>query len=471
MFSSWSWLNSSAKRRAQLQREFVTEMRILAKLRHPCVVTVMGAVLSGKREPMLVMELMEHGSLRSLLQNKVVPFDELASSITQDVAQGMLFLHQSGIVHSDLKTSNVLVDARFRAKIADFGLTRRFKVQRLLLGPAGTPSFMAPELLRGGANTTASDVYAFGILLYEVQAREEPYANEDIRLVCDAVADQAAHVEKRPLIPPDTPDVMGVLMKDCWQSLAELRPNFEEISRRLKTMASNQLPLQQERRQRVDSLLNDVFPPRIAEALRNGRKVEPEHHDVVTIFFSDIMGFTDISATLPAEKVSAMLDRLYSEFDNLSTRMRVFKVETIGDAYMGVCNLVEDQKDDHARRIAHFAAGAIEAAGRTVIDLDDPARGCVNLRVGFHSGCVVANVVGTRNPRYCLFGDTVNTASRMESNSERNRIHCSSESAQHLRRQAPEVVLTSRGRIPIKGKGELETFWVEVPPAVLVCEL
>ena len=99
-------------------------------------------------------------------------------------------------------------------------------------------------------------------------------------------------------------------------------------------------------------------------------------------------------------------------------------------------------------------------ANQTLIDIDDPKKGFVCIRAGFHSGSVVSNVVGSRNPRYCLFGDTVNLSSRMESNSSPNRIHCSDTSARLLQEQAPLLPLLPRGKVMIKGKGYMNTFYV-----------
>ena len=188
--------------------------------------------------------------------------------------------------------------------------------------------------------------------------------------------------------------------------------------------------------------------------------MDADRTELATMFFSDIVGFTNISSVLTPDEVSDMLDRLYLKFDALSIKYDVFKIETIGDAYVAVANLVEKQVDDHAKRIAQFAMGALQAAADTPVLVDEPSLGHVRIRVGMHSGPVIARVVGSRNPRYCVFGDTVNVTARMESNSKAGRIQCSDRCASVLQLQYPDVSLTSRGAIQIKGKGEMVTFFV-----------
>jgi len=455
---------------SKLKLDFVKEMRQLSKLRHPCITTVMGAIISKREEPMLVMEFMQHGSLYDLLHNNTLIIEgNFVLPILRDIAQGIRFLHAAmpQVIHGDLKSQNVLVDSKFRAKVADFGLSQKKKV-----GSTGTPFWMAPELLRRECeNSSMTDVYSFGIILYEVYSRKNPYEGEDYKEVLRGVANP--DVNKRPPVPPSCPPPIQSLMTDCLHAIPENRPTFEELDKRLKRLdvetvapmgklvVSKQASKEaREAAGRTEDLLFEVFPKHIAQALRDGKKVDPESRDVVTIFFSDIVGFTNISSTLSPLKVSQMLDRLYSNFDDLSRKHDIFKVETIGDAYMAVTNLVKDQPDDHAKRIAEFSIEALKGANETLIDLDDESLGYVNIRVGFHSGPVVANVVGSMNPRYCLFGDTVNTASRMESNSELNRIHCSQQAAKLLRAQDDTIKIRSRGVITVKGKGDMRTYWV-----------
>jgi len=125
-------------------------------------------------------------------------------------------------------------------------------------------------------------------------------------------------------------------------------------------------------------------------------------------------------------KVSEMLDRL-------ADKHHIFKVETIGDACMGVTNLDGSEYDTHVKQVAEYAQDAVRAASEILIDEDNPSLGYVQIRVGFNSGPVVSNAIGSLNPRYGIFGDTVNTASRMESNSMPGKIHCSFASAQLLK--------------------------------------
>ena len=124
-----------------------------------------------------------------------------------------------------------------------------------------------------------------------------------------------------------------------------------------------------------------------------------------------------------------------------------------------------DENATHVKQIAEFAVEAVAAASNIVIDEDDPSAGYLHVRVGFHSGPVVSNVIGSLNPRYALFGDTMNTAARMEGLSTSDRIQCSDASARLLKEQAPDFPLRRRGKVAVKGKGHMTTNWVGSTPS------
>ncbi|OXB64352.1 hypothetical protein ASZ78_009935, partial [Callipepla squamata] len=194
-------------------------------------------------------------------------------------------------------------------------------------------------------------------------------------------------------------------------------------------------------RQLAEDLLHQMLPKSVAKQLRKCQKVEAENYDQVTIFFSDIVGFTSIAASCTPLQVVEMLNNLYICFDSRIESYDVYKVETIGDAYMVASGLPERNGTKHADEIAKMSLDLV-AAVRQVVIPHTPA-GRLQLRAGIHTGPCVAGVVGYKMPRYCLFGDTVNTASRMESTS----LH-----------DAYEIEL--RGEIEVKGKGKMKTYWL-----------
>jgi guanylate cyclase len=453
---------------SRLKKDFINEMRLLSRLRHPCITTVMGAVIAPTVDPMLVMEYMEYGSLHDLLHNETMSAGgEILLQIIRDIVQGIQFLHASKppILHGDIKAKNILVDSRFRAKVADFGFSH-FKTGKNSNILKGTPFFMAPEYLRRRTEYNAAcDIYSLGMIFYEIYAISDPFEGEDPRKILPKICHP--RINKRPPVPEACPPKMAEIMKKCWGSNPFFRPSAKDLDYILLELSPKDAePLESAQGgfkdgiKRKPTSLYDVFPKHIADVLNAGNKVEAESHEIVTVVFSDIVGFTDISQTFSPLKVSNMLDRLYQAFDILANKHKVFKVETIGDAYMGVSNLDGSEFDSHVKQIAEYAQDAIAAASQILIDDENPERGPVRIRVGFHSGPVVSNVIGSLNPRYGLFGDTVNTASRMESNSTAGKILCTAASAQLLQTQAPEIPVTLRGKIIVKGKGKMKAYWV-----------
>jgi CheY-like chemotaxis protein len=225
---------------------------------------------------------------------------------------------------------------------------------------------------------------------------------------------------------------------------------------------------------RSNTLLQEMLPRSIIERLEGGQRMIADAHANVTILFSDIVGFTTIAAMLSTAEVIIMLNEMFTAFDSKIDETGVYKVETIGDAYMVVAGHEELSEQDHAQRVMAFAKSMIDRVrsmrlpnGRTGIEI----------RVGIHTGTAYAGVIGTKCPRYCFFGDTVNTASRMESNGFPMTIHCSSPCHDEFTKAAPQVhddlagttVTTvseveefiSLGDRQIKGKGLMSTYLVE----------
>ncbi|XP_076315498.1 soluble guanylate cyclase 88E-like [Tachypleus tridentatus] len=239
------------------------------------------------------------------------------------------------------------------------------------------------------------------------------------------------------------------------QQSAELKLALDQELQKSRQLEESMKKLDIEMK-RTDELLYQMIPKQVADRLRKGEAAVDtcQDFDCVTILFSDVVTFTEICSRITPMQVVSMLNYMYSMFDQLTEKHKVYKVETIGDAYMVVSGAPELDKK-HAENICDMALDMVNVIG----GLKDPSTGqSLRIRVGVHSGMVVAGVVGLKMPRYCLFGDTVNTASRMESTSEALKIHISEKTKDQLNDN--EWDISDRGTITVKGKGEMKTYWL-----------
>jgi adenylate cyclase len=208
--------------------------------------------------------------------------------------------------------------------------------------------------------------------------------------------------------------------------------------------------------QRSEELLLNILPPSIAGRLKTVGGTIADGFTDVTVLFADIVGFTTLSADMPPERVVAMLNELFCQFDDLAGELGLEKIKTIGDCYMVAAGLPEP-RPDHAEAIAKMGLGML----RIVRELDARTGQRLDVRIGIHSGPVVAGVIGKRKFVYDMWGDTVNTASRMESHGVPGAIQISDDCRRLLDGKFP---LVARGAIEVKGKGTMETWLLEDRP-------
>lgn len=202
---------------------------------------------------------------------------------------------------------------------------------------------------------------------------------------------------------------------------------------------------------RVETLLLNVLPAEVAQRLQSDPNSIADHFDDASILFADVVDFTPLASGLDARELVALLDRLFTSFDELVDRYDVEKIKTIGDCYM-VAAGVPTPRSDHAQALAELALEMRERAKACL--RDDTERG-LRLRIGISSGPVVAGVIGRRRFLYDLWGDTVNMASRMESHGTPDEIQITSSTWQLVR---DDFVTEPIGLVDVKGKGTIETW-------------
>jgi adenylate cyclase len=207
--------------------------------------------------------------------------------------------------------------------------------------------------------------------------------------------------------------------------------------------------------QRVVDLLHNILPVSIAQRLEDRPGIIADRFDDATILFADIVGFTPLAERTDPADLVALLDAIFSDLDDLVVQLGLEKIKTIGDAYM-VAAGVPQPRPDHCQAIARFAIEAM----RVIAEHAASQGADLQLRIGIHRGPVVAGVIGKKRLLYDLWGDTVNTAARMESHGSPGCIQVSEAAQAAL---AAEFELEPRGAIAVKGKGSMQTWWLRGP--------
>ncbi len=477
-----------------IKRLIVKEILQMLEITHDNISKFVGICLEPGHVS-IFMAWESRGSLWNIIEDEQIEFDlDFKSSILTDIACGMAYLHQSSVEnHGWLTSQCCLIDCRWSCKISGYGLkSLRYKTG---IGEVHIPPsdlvWTSPEMLGSGWSmqltliTNKSDIYSYGIIVQEVILEERPFAFNNVTNPVDVIE----LVRKRnippfiPYLPEDVPEKWKDLMHSCWKVDANLRPTFGEIlyslraidkyieltfvekiinrmakhTQKLETLVVRKKMEIQNEKCKMEYLLEELLPKCVIGQLRVGDRVEPEIFEDCTVFFSDIVGFTHISARSSPVEIVEMLNNMYTCFDNVASKYDVYKVATIGDAYMVASGIPIRNGDQHGAEICGMALGLLESI--QMLTIDHLPGTSLQLRMGIHSGPCVGGVVGTKMPRYFIFGETVDSASRMESGGHPMKIHIS-ESTKYLIEGIEIFRIELRGDIEIKGKGFMKTFWL-----------
>ncbi|KAJ4943691.1 hypothetical protein JOQ06_006189, partial [Pogonophryne albipinna] len=472
----------------QWQKE-VKEVRLLD---HPNLCKFIGGSIEVPYVS-IITEYCPKGSLSDVLLNEDIPINwGFRLSFATDIARGMSYLHQHKMFHGRLHSRNCVIDDRWVCKISDYGLTvfRREDFEATSNGfNCGNVNrlYCAPEVVLGSSPnmTVAADVYSYSIILVEIATRSDLISHQAEGVRVDIAWRPPLPEVKAGKADTDCPSQEDYceLIKKCWNHNVTTRPTFEQVKKNLDKMNPHKVSpvdmmmnlmekyskhleaIVAERTQdllqeklKTDRLLYSMLPKPVADDLRQGRTSEAQSYSNATVYFSDIVGFTQLSGASTPHQVVDFLNQLYTSFDEIIDNYDVYKVETIGDAYMVVSGVPQQNGINHAGEIASMALDLVSVCHTFKIPHKPNTQ--LQIRAGIHSGPVVAGVVGTKMPRYCLFGDTVNTASRMESTSEALKIQVSGATA-NLLHTLGGYILTCRGTFNVKGKGDMTTWWLE----------
>ncbi|OQV20223.1 Atrial natriuretic peptide receptor 1 [Hypsibius exemplaris] len=487
-------------------QEVIKELIQIQPIRHANLQRFIGLCLDDLGWVVYEMgEFCQKGCLDDLIDQKSLNLDwSFKFSLLNDIAEGMNQLHLSPVEsHGFLRSLVCLIDGRLSVKVSDYGITKLRNPDALLPFKEGDSMreceqllWRAPELLRVQMPPKGSqkgDVYSFAIIMQQIILRSGPYESPGgaQNQMMESTVDLLLEIKKGtspPIRPPVARSACSVdlfnLMENCWSEFPVQRPSFLKIKESIakmggisggnlidhliKRMEKYATDLEEqvatktqqfmEEKDRSEQLLSQMLPKAVALCLVKGESVHPEFFEMVTVYFSDIVGFTSISASGTPMDVISLLNELYTLFDEIVEKHDAYKVETTGDAYMVASGLPLRNGNIHAVEVATVACETLMAV--QTVSIPHRPHEHLRIRCGIHSGSCVAGIIGLKAPRYCLFGDSINTASRMESTGEPMKVQTTQSTKDLLTEMQSDFKITLRGQVDVKGKGQMTTYWL-----------
>eukprot|EP01135_Chromosphaera_perkinsii_P004022 Nk52_evm35s266 gene=Nk52_evmTU35s266 len=465
--------------------ELAVEARHVKDIQHENVNTFLGVVVEPPNCSLL-WEYANKGSLRDVIEASDILHDwTLKYSIAQDIGRGLSHIHRSPVgFHGNLTSDNVVINDNWIAKLTDFGLSHIYELEeQAIIHSEGSELslqenkaavlysqfFHAPEFLEEGVRVShrgspKGDIYSFAMVITELITLQEPFAEVQEKGVIEreTVIERIRANHLRPNLlsrsgaTGDIPLPLVNLLKQCWEQGPDDRPTADFVIQRIKALnpnskqglvdsmvailekyANNLEEIISERtrtleleKQRSEELALQMLPASVLKQLNLGVTIKPKVFNEVSLYTSDVVGFTRLASKSTPGEIVELLGDFYSAFDKAINAHDAYKVGTIGDAYLIASGVPEENGVVHSLEICRLAIELMSIVSS--MEIRHLPGEPLHIRAGCHSGSVTAGVVGSKMPRYWLFGNAVEFTVGLESSSLPMRIQVSEQLYRHM---------------------------------------
>ncbi|PIC52672.1 hypothetical protein B9Z55_000268 [Caenorhabditis nigoni] len=493
-----------------LSPDVIDYMYTLKQLQNDNLAKFLGIQCNDESMPTLTVlhTLVERGTLEEFCLNQDFSMNEtFKSAFMRDMLRGLNYLHKGPIgYHGFLQAATCLIDINWVLKLSLYGVTN-FICDALDKENIQAPDYLErtlsyaqyvcfppehieqydktgekpPRMVRGSQK---GDMYSVGMILYMMIERDDPYmfshdlGRPDLRLVKDIIKNhklpriteednaEALLLEKckecwnrKPAERPDVRDIMDTISVVYASAKGSLVDQMMKINEKYAAELEDLVSIRTEElayaKETTMKILNEMLPQAVAEDLKNGIVQMPRSYESATVMFVQICEFNVLMKKSTPDQVIAFLNDVFDQFDSVIRHHVAYKVETTGETYMVASGVPEENGGQHIFEIAEISLEIREVAAVYVLPHDPNY--ILRIRTGFHMGPIAAGVIGIKSPRYCLFGDTVNYASRMQSTCAPNQIQTSEITAKVLE-NSKRYILDDKKLVYVKGKGDIKCY-------------